>query len=545
MGADFADVHCPSCGAPAKYNIVEHEYCCGFCGGRVGIKDAIAQKQGFRSLHQRKIQESAGKFRLSRGTCTGCGAEILFPEGEAMSNCAFCGRTLVRKEYITSEELPELIVPFRITEEEARSCLEEWCGKNASKAEARHIREHIGELKGFYLPYELVRGPVGCKVARMDGGKPYTCSGYVDNVFVSCSKQLDNMLLDGMEPFELSELEAFDFAYTAGQRIKVADVDEKELLRRVNTEVAADYAPTVRKTLESKAVDVDADCQDALRMPVLLPVYYICAGETMAAVNGQTGRVSVRAEKESHYYFIPWWAKAILSTLLISGLSFGAFRLFGMTSGESLYLTGLLALVWVIIVFCVYSDTVHNAFRVDSGRRIFQSSGHPLRRMANGLVRDSHVIQKQVMPPVFFEKIEGTVRPVILKFTSLPRLIHTAGLSLVVLFLPVILALLINGFNFRQLELGGSAVWFCIAVPVVPIYLLKFARVELYEHPWIYLLNPDGSKKKYRKKTGFKIDTDTLLGVLGVTFIPPGCLAVWFGIISFIVMVYLTAFGFD
>ncbi len=363
MGANFADVHCPSCGAPAHFDIVSQQYLCAFCGSRVGIKDAIAQKQGFRAFRQKKIKESAGQYHLMRGTCTGCGAELVFPEGEAMTNCAFCGRALVRKEYISSEDLPELIIPFRITEEEARSCLEEWCDNNAGRSEARHIREHLDELQGFYLPYELVRGPVTSTVCRMDGGKPYTCSGFVDNVFVSCSRQLDNMLLDGMEPFELDELKAFDFAYAAGQRIKIADVDDHSLLSRVNTEVSADYAPTVRKTLETKAVDVTTHCESVLRMPVLLPVYYICAGETMTAVNGQTGRVSVRAEKASHYYFIPWWAKAILSTLLITGISFAAFRLFGMTSGESLYLTGLLALVWVIIIFCVYSDTVHNALR--------------------------------------------------------------------------------------------------------------------------------------------------------------------------------------
>ena len=545
MSADFADVHCPSCGAPARYDIITHEYRCAFCGGRVGVKDAVAQKQGFRSLHQQKMKDSADRYRLSRGICTGCGAEIVFPEGEAMSDCAFCGRTLVRKEYLVSTELPELIIPFRITEDEARDCLVEWCGKNARRSEATHIREHLDDLKGFYLPYELVRGPVSCQVSRKDGGRTYICRGFVDNVFVSCSKQLDNLLLDGMEPFELDELEEFDFAYTAGQRVKVADLDDDGLASRVNGEVSNDYAPAVRRTLESNAVDVAAEAGAALRMPVLLPVYYICVGETMAAVNGQTGKVSVRAEKESHYYFIPWWLKAILSTLLIGGASYGSFRFFGMTRGESVYLTGLLGIIWIIITLCLYSDTVHNSFRMERGRRIFSSGGGVMRRTDSGLVRDQKVIRKQTAPPVFFEKIEGVMTPVILKFTSLPRIIHTAGSSLVVLFLPVILALLINGFNFRQLELGGSAVWFCVFVPVIPIYLLKFARVELYERPWIYLLNPDGSKKKYRGKGGFKIDSDILTTVLGATFLPPGCLAVWFAILSFIVMVYLTAFGFD
>ena len=545
MGANFADVHCPSCGAPARFDIVSQQYLCAYCGGRVGIKEAIAQKQGFRSFRQGKIKESAGKYHLSRGLFIGCGAEIVFDEGEAMSNCAFCGRTLVRKDYISSKELPELIIPFRITEEEARIRLADWCDQHPLKNEAKHIREHIDELKGFYLPYELVRGPVTCQVSRMDGGKPYTCSGFVDNVFVSCSKQLDNMLLDGMEPFELDELQAFDFAYAAGHRIKTPDVEEKALLKRVNTEVSADYAPTVRKTLETKAVDVATDSDSALRMPVLMPVYYICAGESMAAVNGQTGKVSVRAEKTSHYYFVPWWVKAIISTLLISGGAFLAFWGFGMTKGESLYLAGLLAVIWFIITLCAYSDTVHNAFRVESERKIFTSRGGPLRRTEQGLVQDKNEIKKQVTPPVFFEKIEGVIKPVILKFTSPLRIAQTAALALVALFLPVIIALFLNGFDFARLELGGSAVWFCIAVPVVPIYILKSARIELYEHPWIYLLNPDGSTKRYHKKYDVKVNKDTVMTVLGVTFLPPGCLAVWFAILAFCVMCYLTAFGFD
>ncbi len=544
MGANFADVHCPSCGAPARYDIVSQQYLCQFCGGRVGIKEAIAQKQGFREFRQQKIRESAGQYHLMRGTCTGCGAEIVFPEGEAMSNCAFCGRTLVRKDYIASRELPELIIPFRITEEEAKSRVADWCDQHPGKSEAQHVREHLDGLKGFYLPYELVRGPVTSKVCRMDGGKPYTCSGYVDNVFVSCSKQLDNRLLDGMEPFELDELQAFDFAYAAGQRIKAADVEENALIARVNTEVSEDYAPTVRKTLETKAVDVTTHSESVLRMPVLLPVYYICDGETMAAVNGQTGKVSVRAEKVSHYYFIPWWMKAIISTLLISGISYGAFRFFGMNPGESIYLTGMLGLIWIIITLCAYSDTVHNGFRVESERKIYSSRGGPFRRVDSQLIQDRQERKKPVTPPVFFENIEGRMLPVMLRFTSPLRIAQTAAISLTALFLPVILALFINGFDFQRLELGGSAVWFCIAVPVVPIYILKFARIDLYEHPWIYLLNPDGTKKRYRKKRDIKISRDTVMTLLGFTFIPPGCLAVWFGILSFIVMVYLTAFGF-
>ena len=62
--------------------------------------------------------------------------------------------------------------------------------------------------------------------------------------------------------------------------------------------------------------------------------------------------------------------------------------------------------------------------------------------------------------------------------------------------------------------------------------------------PFFSAIVSTGSRKKYRKKREIKITGDTVMTVLGFTFIPPGCLAVWFGILSFCVMVYLTAFGF-
>ena len=550
----IADVHCPNCGAPAKYDIVSQHYHCSYCASKVEVSEAQAQKRGFRSLQQEKIKQSAGQYHLMQASCSGCGAELVFEESEALADCAFCGRALVRKDYLADQEMPELVIPFRITQAEAAERLQEWCRKNKRRPEAKHLRDQAEHLQGCYLPYELVRGPVSCKVGRMDAGRTYHCGGYAEDVFINCSQQLDNQLLDGMEPYELEDLREFDFAFAAGQRVKVRDVDEEELKKRIDQEVSNDYAPTVRKTMRTKAVEVETDPDSVLRMPVLLPVYYIAAGDTLAAVNGQTGKVSVRAEKASHYYFIPWWLKAIIATVLICGAAFGAFRLFGMALGDSLYITGILALFTIVVTLVAYSDTIRNKFRVESAHKVFTSRGGPWRRTEAGLAqeekgecgrRGSKALEKQVVPPVFFEELEGTTQPVKLVFSSFRRKALTVLLALVALFLPVIIALFLNGFDFQRLTLGGSAVWFCIMVPVVPIYLLKFASIELYEHPWIYTIGQDGKKRRYRKKRESRVSKEDVLTALGAAFVPPGCLAVWFGIICFCVMCYLTAFGFD
>ena len=152
---------------------------------------------------------------------------------------------------------------------------------------------------------------------------------------------------------------------------------------------------------------------------------------------------------------------------------------------------------------------------------------------------------EQLAPPFFFEDLGGAPRPVKLVFSSFPRKLRMAVLAVLALFLPVIVALFLNGFDFARLELGGSAVWFCIAVPVVPVYLLKFGIVDLHENPWIYLIKENGKTKRYRKKKEKGDRKETLRMVLRLLFVPPQSLAVWFGIISFCVMCYLTAFGFD
>ena len=539
----ITDIHCLQCGAPAAFDIVKQRYLCSYCGGTVEISEAKQEKQGFRDLQREKLKDSVKKFRLNRTSCSGCGAEVVFEENEAVSDCAFCGRSLVRTQYLNLKNMPESVVPFGITEKEARERLEDWCRKNRGKREAKMLLPLIPELKGFYLPYEMIRGPIHMRVSRMDAERVYRCEGFMEDAFVNCSSQLDNLLLDGMEPFDLNGLTEFDFAYVAGYRVKIPDIGGKELEQRVCREAEECYTPAVRKTLETRAVRIEASAESAITMPVLLPVYYVCKGDMMAAVNGQTGKVSVRALKESRYFFLPWWLKAIIATLLLCGAVFGGLVLFGMGLGGSLFITSLLGFFFLITVLCVYSDTTRNRFSVVSGREIFTSGEAAFRRDGGKLVLRENLLERKTVSPVFFSRINGEERPAILRFTSLRRVIRMLLLSMIVMFLPVIVALLLNGFDFQKLHLAGSAVWFCIAVPVVPIYILKFGVVELHDRPWIYTVSKNGKKKRYREKPKPKDIKSLVSGILTALFIPPVSLAVWFGIFGFLTMVYLTAGG--
>ena len=496
---NISDVFCPSCGSAAHFDIVHQNYKCSYCDGRVEIRDAIKEKQGFRELHQKKIKEDAKKYKLLSGYCSGCGATVVFEENEPMTTCAFCGKALVRKEYTSDKELPELLIPFRITEDEAKKIAKEWCEANKNKEEAKHLSERISNIKGFYLPYELIRGCVRCSnVGRKDAYARFDCRGDVAQEFINRSKQLDNLLLDAMEPFELDDLKEFDFAYLAGQRVKVSDIDNYELEKRICDELEENYKKELKKTFKTDALDISVATESMLRMPVLLPVYYICDGNFMAVINGQTGKVSVRAEKDSYYYFLPWWLKAILSNIIICSIIYVLMVVFGAKKDVALTALGCLALIIGIITLCLFEqDSKKNAFKENAGRKIFSSKNYPYRRKETGeLLKDQTELKREMNAPVFFRNILGEERPVEYDFASIKRVFPMYLTGIVVLFLPVICALFLNGFNFQKLTLGGSAVWFCIFVPTVPIYLLKYAYVTLYNSPWIYVINEDGSKKR-------------------------------------------------
>lgn len=536
------DIHCPSCGAPAYYDIRKRMYKCSYCGNNVGIDAAKRQNKGFREISHKKIQKSLKDFELQRAVCTGCGAEIVFDTGDAVANCAFCGRSLVRKAFVNAENIPELIVPFSITNDEAKKILNDWCIKNKHKKEAKAISGKLADIKGFYLPYELVKGPVKCSVFRIDGGSIYDCEGFIDEVFVNCSEQLDNRMLDAMEPYNLEELDEFDFSYIAGHQVKTSDIDGAELVRRIDIEVGEDYKPVIRKTLETKAVGVSAYAEDVLRMPVLLPVYYLAFDGYMAAVNGQTGKVSVRAYKVSKYLILPWWLKAILATIAgTAGVALGMF-LFGAEKDLIYGASGCLALVLVFVFFTAYSQQKEDTFGLEYYRKIFTSKGGAYIREGNELVQTKDERMKPVTKPIFFMKIYGKKEEVELKFTTVLRVIRALCILLGTVFLPVIIALFINGFNFTQINLGGSAVWFCITVPLAPVFLIKYGRMDIYDRPWIYIIGENGKKKRYRLRKDSKEVRDTML-FIKEWLKPPLLWGTLLFLFLFCSMVYLTAFG--
>ena len=94
----------------------------------------------------------------------------------------------------------------------------------------------------------------------------------------------------------------------------------------------------------------------------------------------------------------------------------------------------------------------------------------------------------------------------------------------------------LNGFSAQGLHPEGAAVWLCIFVPVVIAYFIKMGRIDIYQNPYIYVLDEQGRPRRIKPESRTATARDTLSALL-----TPPLVALTLALVLFLVMgVYLT-----
>lgn len=498
---DPMSITCGNCGSPTRFDIIRQTYRCDHCHTDNAIGPTAERLGQWREQHAREMEASSAEAEgyAVLTTCPNCGAEVSYPAGEAVSSCGFCGGALVRRAFTAQKNFPEMIIPFYITLDEAKARLREWCEKQKGNKTAKAALAAIDELKGYYLPYERVRGAVSYDVIVPDGETyPFRLAGYVDGVSVNASRQLDNDVLDKMEPFDWSALRPFEMGYMADQATKLYDVSDPDFQERLYKELSDHYEKTAEETLHNPNASLKGERADTIGMSILLPAYIIPRLTLRVAVNGQTGRVAVSdgLTKKDRRYLIEPSLITIASALLL----FLGFR----DAEVTVYGTAVIAAI-AFTVFTMSSNRKENKI-------IYQSKATGAQRDDGALTIDKTLAPKEerFAKPEFFAKIHEDYVPVRIRYYRTARTLKWLGAGLLVNLLPAILALIITSGRllfgedlsvFSQIFWGGGAVWWFITIPVSIAYWLKFGRAELYRYPTVTYLYPDGTESKERVPT--------------------------------------------
>ena len=504
-------VYCKCCGAPAGFDIINQTYRCPSCGEVTGIKEANDSVYQWKKLQKEKCLASSAGEQGEECSCPSCGAHVYFAAGEASEKCAFCGSKIVRGELTGTEQLPEVIIPFYITPDEARKRMLEWGHKHKKTPEGRSIVSSMGQFCGYYLPYRIVKGPVYADVIRDGNDRKYECGGFIEGTAVNTSKQLDNLVLNDMEPFDWSGARPFEYGLIAGMPVKLNDSSDADINARVLEEVSEDFRPEVERVMQTSGVTIHAKTGNMSTLSALLPVYLIKSGKLTAVMNGQTGRIAVSKDRKKISY--PWIIEPLIYTIVLTCIM-------GWWSHWYLEMVILSAAVFGLIIFSAMGDGRGSLIR----RVTLKSKTSAAKRQDGELVIDE---TKNILKnpydntPVFYEANEkGQKVPVRIKFYTFGRWLSIMLNGVITVTLPLLIAAFLRWGSMGEGEsfmdgfhpLYGAA-WYTLTAFIVILYFVKGVRKDAYDHPIIYQLFSNGKTRLMGKRRDRKLSVLSMFGI--------------------------------
>ncbi len=343
---------CQTCGGDLRYNPTSSHLACVHCGETEaldlsGVKPVV--EQDFNSALQKGVP--AQDIEETQVTpCPNCGAQVEFDAFEKAKECAFCATPVVGASAPHRHIKPRGILPFALTEEEARKEMTQWLGglwfaPNGLQKYARKGRK----IRGIYLPYwtfdaqtkSQYHGQRGddyfVNKTVMRDGKPTTVqerrtkwrhvSGRVarffDDILVLASPSLPEKFTKDLAPWDLSEMEPYLPDYLAGFEAEAYSVEledgyviaakhmERVILRDVKFDIGGD---------RQRVHDINTQISDVTFKHVLLPIWmaaYKYKGKSYRfVVNGRTGRV--QGERPYSIWKI---ASATALALIVAGIA--------------------------------------------------------------------------------------------------------------------------------------------------------------------------------------------------------------------------------
>jgi len=320
---------CDQCGADYRFDPAQGQMVCDHCGHVDRIEDggpwsgAIREMDFDRALDNQLPAQEIEETRVLK--CPNCAAQVEFDADTHAAECPFCATPVVTDTGAHRHIKPRGLLPFALSEEQARAAMTEWLGRlwfapGGLQDYARKGRR----LQGIYVPYWTFDADTKSKYTGQRGthyyetrtvtrnGKQETvrvrktrwrpASGRVarffDDVLVLASRSLPKRYADGLPPWDLSELRPYQPQFLAGFRAEGYTVELKEGYAEARTQMDAVIRRDIRFDIggdEQRIASVDTAVSDVTFKHILLPIWlaaYKYRGKTYRfVVNGRSGRV--------------------------------------------------------------------------------------------------------------------------------------------------------------------------------------------------------------------------------------------------------------
>ena len=156
-------IKCPKCGATdIQTNTKTGKLRCNFCRHEFELIRA-ADDEAIETLVGSTVRSGAQDIDADADDiitlkCESCGAEVVIDTASStQARCHWCRNTLSINDVIPNGAVPDVVLPFKISKEEAQEEIEQFVGKRRKFAHPKFAREFTtANICGVYLPYMLV-----------------------------------------------------------------------------------------------------------------------------------------------------------------------------------------------------------------------------------------------------------------------------------------------------------------------------------------------------------------------------------------------------
>lgn len=314
---------CPNCDGGLIFEPESGNYACEYCLSKFTQDELMAESQSaetaqvvdepVQETESESVQESALIYR-----CPSCGAEVITDETTAATYCFYCHNPIVLEGKLSGEYLPNGIIPFKITKDEAVEKFHEWIQKKKFVAKGFYSKKNIEKMSGVYFPYWLydcvtnstMNGSArDIRVWRV-GDLEYTETklysinrvGKISykNLPKTALQKAQNAMLKGIFPYEFGALEKFHMGYLSGFQAEKRDIDKDTLSKEIHNEIQKYAEKRMRNTVSGHtSFNVETQNHTIAKEEfkyTLLPVWvmtYRQSGNQVYyfAMNGQTGEI--------------------------------------------------------------------------------------------------------------------------------------------------------------------------------------------------------------------------------------------------------------
>lgn len=331
---------CPSCGSDVVYDPVKKLFTCSVC------KSEFNEEQ----LEDKAISFTESKTFdevLKTYYCPSCGAEVITDENTATEFCAYCGTPVVLSGRVSGEIKPDLIIPFELSKEQAKTCIKEFLDNYSFVPKSFYKEANLNKITGIYYPFwesdidsdsklfaegQIVR-------TWTTGETEYTETSYYDvkregdihfeDISVNALKASDKKLVESILPYPIKNHIPFDMKYLAGFYAKKNDLRFDEVKGEILSKLS-EYSKQMllgttgnytNITVNYAKANVVNEKHDYTLLPIWILSYKYRKKNYTFAVNGVTGKVFGEVPL-SH-------ARLGLTCAGISGIVFAVLALLG------------------------------------------------------------------------------------------------------------------------------------------------------------------------------------------------------------------------